>query len=73
MIQAGRSWKGDDFLCPLKIIAGVFIYFFHALLEVELKQPLIWETSSADTTPITLLGLHGLGCRNSNFNILPDS
>lgn len=55
MIQAGRSWKGDGFLCPLKFVAGVLIYIlFHALLDVELKQPLIWEASAADTNPISL-------------------
>lgn len=53
MIQAGRSWKGEDFLCPLKVIAGVF-FFLYTLLDVELKQPLIWDTSAADTAPITL-------------------
>lgn len=54
MIQAGRSWKGEDILCPLKVIAGVFFFYIYTLLDIELKQPLIWDTSAADTAPITL-------------------
>lgn len=56
MIQAGRSWEGDDFLCPLKIVAGVFIYFFHALLDIELKQPLQLQTQ----TPLPCWGCMAL-------------
>lgn len=52
MIQAGRSWKGDDFLCPLKIVAGVFICFFHAFLDIELKQLLQLQTEA----PLTCRG-----------------
>lgn len=46
------------------------MYFFYTLLDIELKQPLIWDTSAADTTPITLSGLHGLGSRNSNSGLI---
>lgn len=42
------------------------IFFLYTLLDVELKQPLIWDTSAADTAPITLQGLQGLGSRNSH-------
>lgn len=31
----------------------IFLYIY-TLLDTELKQPLIWDTSAADTTPITL-------------------
>ena len=65
MIQAGRSWKGEDLWYPLKLLLVYF--FFYTLLDIELKWPLIWDTSAAHTTPFTLQRLCGLISTNNNF------
>lgn len=51
MLQAGRSRKGEDFLCPLNIIAVAGLY---TLLDIEAERPLVWDTSAADVTASTL-------------------